>query len=185
MSLYSTILFLHIASAIGLFIGYGFEWAVSTLLRRATTIDQVRSWLRVFKISPPLTGASLGVLILTGGHLAVQIGAMKQGWMSASLLAILIAFSMGFIINLPRIRAIRDSLSSAGATLTPEISARLQNGTLATSVRIRTMLALAIVFCMTAKPSLTYSFVALAVAILLGLLFSIPVWSPIEPATKK
>lgn len=185
MTLYSTILFLHIASAIGLFIGYGFEWAVSTLLRGATTIDQVRSWLRIFKISPPLTGASLGVLILTGGHLAVQIGAMKQGWMSASLLAILIAFSMGFIINLPRIRAIRESLASTNGTLTPEISARLQNGALATSVRIRTMLALGIVFLMTAKPSLIFSFVALGVAILLGLVFSVPVWSPVAPTTKK
>ncbi|HMI54080.1 MAG TPA: DUF2269 family protein [Candidatus Saccharimonadales bacterium] len=180
MTLYSTILFLHIASAIGLFIGYGLEWTISTLLRRATTVDQVRCWLRVYRVSPPLTGASLGVLILTGGYLASVIGAMKQGWMVASLVAILVAFSMGFTLNLPRIRALRDSLGSLGGTLPPEAAARLENAVLPTSVRVRTMLALGIVYLMTAKSSLAVSFVALGIAVLLGLVFSIPAWSPHE-----
>jgi len=184
MTLYSTILFLHIAGAIGLFIGYGLEWTISTLLRRATTVDQVRSWLRVYRVSPPLSGASLVVLILTGGYLASAIGAMKQGWMVASLVAILVAFSMGFIFNLPRIRALRDSLAALSGTLSPEVVARLENAVLPTSIRVRTMLALGILYLMTAKSSLLVSFVALGIAVLLGLVFSIPAWSPNETARR-
>jgi len=184
MTLYSTILFLHIASAIGLFIGYGLEWTISTLLRRATTVEEVRSWLRVYRVSPPLSGASLAVLILTGGYLASVIGAMRQGWMVASLAAVLVAFSMGFVLHLPRIRALRDSLASLGGTLPPDVAARLQSGVLSTSVRVRTMLAVGILYLMTAKTSLAVSFLALGIAVLLGLVFSIPAWSPTETAKK-
>lgn len=177
MSLYTTILFLHIASAIGFFIGNGLEWAVSTLLRKASSVEQVRAWLRVYRVSPPLSGASLVVLILSGGYLASVINAMKQGWMSASLVAIVIGFSLGFAINLPRIRAIRDSVASVEGPLPGSVRTKLQNAALATSVRTRTMLAIGIVYLMTTKPPLGTSFLALGVAAVIGLLLSIRTWS--------
>lgn len=177
MSLYTTILFLHIASVIGFFIGNGLEWAASTLLRKATSVEQVRAWLRIYRVSPPLSGASLVVLILSGGYLASVINAMKQGWMSASLVALVIGFSLGFAVILPRIRAIRDSVASVEGPLPSGVRAKVQNVALTTSVRTRTMLAFGIVYLMTTKPPLGTSFLALGVAVVIGLLVSIPVWS--------
>ena len=73
MNLYSNVLFVHILSALALFIGYGLEWTVSALLRHSSTTDQVRAWLRVYRVSAPVTGVSLAVLILSGGWLAAFV----------------------------------------------------------------------------------------------------------------
>ena len=56
MTPYNIVLFLHLASMAGLFVGYGLEWIVSSLLRRATTADQARAWLRVYRFSLPVSG---------------------------------------------------------------------------------------------------------------------------------
>ena len=92
MSNYTLALFFHFVGLAALFVGYGLEWIVSGLLPKATTVEQVRAWLRVYRTSLPISGPGLLVLILSGGYLASQSGAMKQGWMSASLLAIVFAF---------------------------------------------------------------------------------------------
>jgi len=185
MTLYSTILFLHIASAIGLF--YRLRTGMDHLDSPAPCYGPLRKSVPgsgSIASRRRCPGASLAVLILTGGYLASVIGAMRQGWMVASLAAVLVAFSMGFVLHLPRIRALRDSLASLGGTLPPDVAARLQSGVLSTSVRVRTMLAVGILYLMTAKTSLAVSFLALGIAVLLGLVFSIPAWSPTETAKK-
>lgn len=182
MTLHSSILFLHILSAIGLFIGYGLEWIGTALLRRAASGEQARAWLRVYRVSPPLSGASLAVLILTGGYLASLMGAMKQGWIAASLLGIVVAFFLGIAINLPRVRAIRGAVSSVEGTLSAELRARLQDAVLVTAVRVRTLLAVGIVYLMTAKPAaLSTSFVVLGLATVVGVALSAPAWARTEP----
>src|SRR6478672_8060280 len=104
MNVFSMVVFLHLAGALALFIGYGIEWTASSLFRNAASTEQVRAWLRVFKVSPPLSGAGLGVLLVSGGYLAHLSGAMKQGWIPATLLAIGIALLLGFALILPRMR---------------------------------------------------------------------------------
>src|ERR1700720_1705048 len=107
MTYYSLALFFHFVGLIALFIGYGLEWIVSTFLRGAATTDQVRAWLRVYRTSLPVSGPGLLVLILSGAYLAQVTGAMKNGWMSASMLAIVFALVIGFVLILPRVKAIR------------------------------------------------------------------------------
>jgi len=172
MTNYTIALFFHFLGLAALFVGYGLEWIVSALLRSATTADQVRAWLRVYKTSLPISGPGLLVLILSGGYLASLSGAMKQGWMSASLLAIVFALGMGFVFILPRVRALRGALSD-GSALSPKAGELLRAPRLPTLIRIRAMLALGIVYLMTVKPdSFAGSLLVLAGAIVLGLLAS-------------
>lgn len=172
MTNYTLALFFHFVGLVALFAGYGLEWIVSALLRRATTADQVRAWLRVYKTSLPVSGPGLLVLILSGGYLAALSGAMKQGWMSASLLAIVLALGMGFVFILPRVRALRDALGE-GSALSPKAGELLRAPGLPALIRVRVFLALGIVHLMTMKPeSFVMSLVVLAVAIVLGLLAS-------------
>src|SRR5258705_14016103 len=110
MTNYSLALFFHFVGLAMLFIGYGLEWIVSAFLRGATTTDQVRAWLRVYRTSLPVFGPGLLVLILSGGYLAQISGAMKKGWMSASMIAIVVAPGMGFMFILPRRKAIPAAL---------------------------------------------------------------------------
>ncbi len=45
---------------------------------------QARIWLRIYRVSLPLSGPALLVLILTGGYMAGVTGASKEGWILAS-----------------------------------------------------------------------------------------------------
>ena len=183
MTYYSLALFFHFVGLVMLFIGYGLEWIVSAFLRGATTTDQVRAWLRVYRTSLPVSGPGLLVLILSGAYLAQISGAMKNGWMSASMLAIVFALGIGFVFILPRVKAIRAALPEGSAALPASATALLRAPGLPTLIRVRALIALGIVYLMTAKPdTLGSSMLALAVAIILGLLASAPAFSKSKAA---
>jgi Predicted integral membrane protein (DUF2269) len=182
MSNYLLAMFFHFVGLAGLFVGYGLEWIVSGLLRKATTVEQVRAWLRVYKTSLPISGPALLVLIVSGGYLASLSGAMKQGWLSASLLAIVFALGIGFVFILPRVRALRGSLPEGGGALPAKTLELLGAPAVPTLIRVRVLLALAIVYLMTVKPdSFTESLITLGVAIVLGIVASVGAFS--KPAT--
>jgi len=173
MSNYSLAMFLHYVGLAALFLGYGLEWIVSALLRKATTTDQVRAWLRVYRTSLPISGPGLLILILSGWYLASSSGAMKQAWLSASFLAIVAALGMGFTFILPRVRAIRRALPEDSGGLPAEVIEALHAPGLPTLIRVRGFLALGIVYLMTGKPeSFAVSLLILGVAILFGVLSS-------------
>jgi hypothetical protein len=183
MTYYSLALFFHFLGLAMLFIGYGLEWIVSSFLSGATTTDQVRAWLRVYRTSLPVSGPGLLVLILSGGYLAQVSDAMKNGWLSASFIAIVLALGIGFVFILPRVKAIRRALPEGSAALPASATALLRAPGLPTFIRVRAMLALGIVYLMTVKPaSLASSLLALGVTIVLGLLASAPVFSKSKAA---
>jgi len=178
MTAYSIALFTHFLGLIGLFVGYGLEWAASSLLRRSTTADQARSWLRIYMLSLPISGPGLLILILSGGYMASITGSMKQGWISASLLAIVLALGIGFVFILPRLRTLRAALPDTNAAFPDAILARVQDPLLVTLVRTRFLLALGIVLLMTAKPTtLSTSLFILLGAIVVGLLCAATAWT--------
>ena len=176
MTVRIAVIYAHLLGALALFIGYGIEWTASALFRGASSTEQVRAWLRVFKVSPPLAGGGLGVLLLSGGYLASLTGAMRQGWIPATLVGIGMALLLGFGFILPRMRAIRNSLPSLNEPVAGDLRPRLSDPLLLTAIRVRLLLAAGIVYLMIAKSPFTPSLVALAVALILGLLLSIPVW---------
>jgi Predicted integral membrane protein (DUF2269) len=178
MTNYSLALFFHFLGLAMLFVGYGLEWIVSAFLHGATTTDQVRAWLRVYRTSLPVSGPGLLVLILSGGYLAQVSGAMKNGWMSASLIAIFFALVIGFMFILPRVKATRAALPEGSAPLPASATALLRAPGLPTLIRVRVMLALGIVYLMTVKPAtFASSLLALGAAIVVGLLASAPAFS--------
>jgi hypothetical protein len=177
MTPYTVPVFIHLLGALALFVGYGIEWAVSALFRNASSAEQLRAWLRVFKVSPPLSGAGLAVLLLSGGYLASLSGTMRQGWIPATLLGIAVALVLGFALILPRMRGIRSTLPSGNEPIPAALRSRLADPILLTAIRVRVMLATGIVYLMAAKLALVPSLVVLAIAAILGVLFSVSAWS--------
>ncbi|MGB7435355.1 MAG: DUF2269 family protein [Candidatus Acidiferrum sp.] len=179
MNPYAIALFIHFVGLVGLFVGYGLEWAASSLLRRSTVADQARAWLRVYKLSLPISGPGLLILIISGGYMASVTGSMKQGWISASLLAIVLALGLGFVFLLPRMRRLRAALPEANVDLPQVILARIQDPMIATLIRVRFLLAIGIVYLMTAKPEMlsTALFILLGF-IVIGLLCAVSTWTP-------
>ena len=182
MNVISVVLFLHLAGAFALFIGYGIEWTASSLFRNAASVEQVRAWLRVFKVSPPLAGAGLGILLISGGYLASLTGAMKQGWIPATLIGIFLALALGMGLILPRMKAIRSALPAGDEPVSAALRSKLSDSVLLTAIRVRVLLATGIVYLMAAKVSFVPSLVALAIAAVLGVLFSVSTWSQKSPA---
>jgi hypothetical protein len=183
MTNFSLALFFHFAGMVMLFVGYGLEWIVSAFLRGATTTDQVRAWLRVYRTSLPVSGPGLLVLILSGAYLAQVSGAMKNAWLSASFIAIFLALVIGFVLILPRMKAIRAALPEGSAALPANATALLRAPGLPTLIRVRAMLALGIVYLMTVKPdTFVSSLLALGAAIILGLLASAPTFAKSKSA---
>jgi uncharacterized membrane protein len=178
MTLFVVVVFLHLLGALALFIGYGIEWTASALFRKAASAEQVRAWLRVFKVSPPLSGAGLAVLLLSGGHLAALSGTMRQGWILATLLGIALALVLGFALILPRMRAIRSSVAAGNEPVPASLRSQLADPLLLTAIRIRVLLAIAIVYLMVAKPLFVTSLCALGLSAVIGLLSSLSVWRP-------
>jgi hypothetical protein len=185
MTPHSIALYFHFLGLIGLFVGYGLEWIASSLLRRSTSAEQARAWLRIYRFSLPISGPGLLVLIVSGGYLASVTGAMKQGWVSASLLAIVVALGIGFVFILPRVRTIRAALPEGNVALPETALARAQDPMVVTLVRVRFVLALGIVYLMTAKPeSLATALFILLGAIVVGLLCAASAWTS-RPAGAK
>ena len=176
MTVYTVVLYAHLLGAVALFIGQGIEWTASSLFRGASSTEQVRAWLRVFKVSPPLSGMGILVLLLSGGYLAKLSGAMKQGWIPATLLAIGVALVLGFALILPRMGRIRKTLPSVNEPVSTELRSRLSDPLLLSAIRVRVLLAVGILYLMAAKMPFTPSLVALLVALTVGLLLSAPVW---------
>jgi hypothetical protein len=177
MNPYEIGLFVHFLGMVGLFVGYGLEWVASSLLRRATTTNQTRSWLGIYRLSLPISGPGLLLLILSGGYLASTTGGMKQGWISAALLGIVFALGIGFVFILPKMKALRAALPQDDAPLSEGGKARVQDPMILTLVRVRSMLALGIVYIMTTKPeALATSLFILLGAIVMGMLCAVSSW---------
>ena len=184
MTLYSIVLFSHFLGLVALFVGYGLEWTASSLLRRSTASDQARAWMRIYRFSLPVSGPGLLLLIISGGYLASVTGGMKQGWISASLLGIVLALGIGFVFILPRVKVIRAALPEPNVALSEGALARVQDPMIVTLIRVRFMLALGIVYLMTAKPeALSSSLFILLGAIVVGMLCAAASWSS-RPAAK-
>jgi hypothetical protein len=183
MAIYGYIVFLHLAGMAFLFIGYGLEWTGTAFLRAATTAQAARSGLATYRVSLPMSGPALLVLILSGGFLAGVTGASKEGWILATALGIVIALFIGFALVMPRMKRIKTALPAGDASLPAEALELVQDGVLVTLIRIRAFIALGIVYLMTLKPPLITSVAVLFGAIVLGILFSASAWSkPVEKA---
>ena len=178
MTSYAIGLFIHFLGMVGLFVGYGLEWTASSLLRRSTTSDQVRSWLRIYRLSLPVSGPGLLILILTGGYLASVTGSMKQGWIEAALVGVAFALGSGFVFVLPRMKALRAALPESDAPLSEKGRALIQDPMIVTLIRVRVILALGIVYLMTAKPeSLATGLFILLGSVVAGMLCAATSWA--------
>jgi hypothetical protein len=175
---YAIGLFFHFVGMIALYIGFGLEWTGSSLLRHAATSDQARSWLGLYRTSQLISGPGWLLLILSGGYLASVTGGMKQGWIFAALIGIVVALYIGFVMILPRVKKLRVALPEGNVPLPAAALSGTMNPMIATLVRVRFMLSLGIVALMTYKPAmLSTSLVVLLGGIVLGVLCSIGVLS--------
>jgi hypothetical protein len=73
MSDYTIALFLHIVGALGFFAALGLEWMSLYHLRRAATVEQVRSWMGVTSTVGRIGMPSMLTLLAAGLYMMVTV----------------------------------------------------------------------------------------------------------------
>ena len=171
MTLYSIILFLHVAAVLGLFASLSFEVLSLFHLRRASDLSDVQRWIDPVPGIPLLAIGSIFVVLLSGIYLAVRMWAFEMAWPKAAVLGLLLIAPFGALTG-KRMRTIRRSAAEV-PTMKSELVRRLQDPFLKVSLGIRIAVFFGIVLLMAAKPELWQSITIVVGSVVLGLLLSL------------
>jgi hypothetical protein len=170
MTIYSAVLFIHVVSAIGLFIALAAEGAIVVRIRSAQSVEEARFFIRVFqRVRIVAIPSFVGVLV--GGMFLASKWGEGTYWIPFAMGATLVIMLIGGFVTGIRIARLRKVLSSAENDVSIEaLSAMTKDTALLLSYGLRVGLGLGIVFLMTAKPDLLGSLGALAAGCGAGLL---------------
>jgi peptidoglycan biosynthesis protein MviN/MurJ (putative lipid II flippase) len=173
ISVYSVALFLHIVGALGLFVALGLEWTSLLYLRRAATADQAREWLKLFTSLRRLYPISWLAILIPGFYMTATVWG-GTAWIIIALAAVVLIAVLGAALGGRQMAPIGQAVAGESGPLSATLRNRLDNPLLWASLRIRTAIALGVVFLMTVKPDLLGALITMGVAVFLGLAFSLP-----------
>ena len=172
MTSYAIAVFVHVVGALGLFAAMGLEWVLLARLSRVQTTEEARDWLGLLGVVRRLSPASLAAILLAGIYMMVSVwGAVP--WIVVAFVALLLLPPLGMLPGL-RLPGIQRELADKNGPSSPALQQRLAEPLFLVSIQVRTAIALGIVLLMTVKPDLLGSLTAIAVAIVLGVGFSLP-----------
>jgi hypothetical protein len=166
MTLYSIVLFCHIAATLLVAAALFTESISLNRLRRSSSCGEVRLWSDLVPRFSLIMIGSLVVLLLSGAYMTEQIAAWSLAWPRMAVLALVLIAPFGAVTG-KRMRAIRRD-SAKERVSWGEMSRRVRDPFLKASLCIRAALFLAIVFLMTIRPGLAESLIVLGVCLLLG-----------------
>jgi hypothetical protein len=166
MTLYSIILFCHIAATLVVAAALSIESISLSRLRRSTTRSEVRIWSDLVPRFSLIMIGSLAVLLLSGAYMTEQIAAWTLAWPRMAVLGLLLIAPFGAVTG-KKMRSIRRASLTESASA-GELSRRVRAQFLKTSFCVRAALFLGIVFLMTIRPGLGESLAVLGVSLLLG-----------------
>ena len=95
MTLYSIILFLHVAAALVLFASLSFEFLSLSHLRQASDLGDVRRWVDPVPGIPLMAMTSILVVLVSGIYLAVRMGAFDLAWPKVTIVALVLIAPFG------------------------------------------------------------------------------------------
>ncbi|MBA3317238.1 MAG: hypothetical protein H0T50_04010 [Gemmatimonadales bacterium] len=166
----SLVLFVHIASSMGLFAALGIEGASLLQLRRASEPARLEAALSGYRWVRPVGGAGMMGTILSGAYLASTAWGWRTAWIDVALGGVVLLAVMGGTMTGLRIARLQKGVRDGTVGL-PGLPAR--DPVLWLSFRTRVAILIGILFLMATKPGWQGSFVAMAVAVAAGLLASL------------
>ena len=171
MSFYFFVLFLHITGAMGIFVGMGLEWLIVHNFKRVATYSEALQWTDSFKLLPAIFSIS-SILILASG---IYMWAETWGdtaWIITGFWLFLFLAVFGSVIVGKKVKSIAEALKSEGDKLSDAILMKIKSPVITQSLKIRTALAVSIIFIMTTKPGWTITLAAIGVALIIGILLT-------------
>ncbi|HMF93429.1 MAG TPA: hypothetical protein VKE96_04010 [Vicinamibacterales bacterium] len=151
MDVHRLAVFFHVAAVIAAFAALSIEWLGLRSLRRATSYEQAREWMNVWKALPAIGAPSLLAVLLSGIYLASSLGVWTAPWVAAAIPTLVIVAIAGGSTAPSRSRA-RAAIGQHTGTLPVSLQMQLKAGLWRASLRVRTVLLFGLVFQMTMKP---------------------------------
>ncbi len=170
MAIYRLVLFVHVASDIGIFVGIG-AWLLGfAALRRAQDVSQVRALAALIQRSEPVSVVSSLLTIASGLYMLLTVWGWQTAWALVALGSIIVCLPpllLGIIE--PRIRSLlRLARDAPDGSVPGQLRRLIDDPVLATSLQTLAAVVLGIVFLMTNKPGLAGAIGIMVMAIGLG-----------------
>jgi hypothetical protein len=167
---FSVVLFIHVLSAIALFIGIAFEGAILTRLRSAQDLEQLGCSVRASRRLGAIYGPAFLGILLGGIYLAAQLH-IRSAWVPLALGATLLMGIVAGAVTGRNTSRLRKALEQNGSSFESLVGFARGNA-LVISYGFRAGLAVGIVFLMSAMPALVPSVLALIIGSTLGIVLS-------------
>ncbi len=169
MNLYTLALFVHVSSAICLFIGFG-TWLLGiTRIARAGRVEHVRTLADLLLMVRLVVPASALLVIIAGLTMTLTAWGLRTGWIAVALGSLVIIGPVGTWVIDPKVRSIATLAHTLPDGPLPATLAQRTHDTVL-HLGMHTLIAMlfGIIFLMTNKPALTSAIVAMVVAVFLG-----------------
>jgi hypothetical protein len=172
MTLYSFMLFIHVASDIGIFIGLG-AWLLGfAALRRAEDVSQVRALAALIHHTRPLSVISSLLTIASGIYMLSAVWGWQTAWAVVALGSLFVCLPpllLGVIE--PRMRTLLRLAQAAPAGVVPaQLQALIHDRLLGTALHVMTAVVLGVVFLMTTKPGWVGALAVMLISVCFGAL---------------
>ena len=164
MNVFSIVLFIHVLSAMVLFIALALEGVILFRLRAATSLGQLQFFTRLSRRLGVLYGPAFIGILFGGIYLASQLRS-HAAWIPLAMGATLVLGLIGGVVTG------RKALSQEAVAF-ESVSAQAKSKGLVLSYGFRAGLAVGIVFLMSATPGLVPSITALVLASCIGMLLA-------------
>ena len=180
--MFQVALFIHILSAMGIFVGLALEWRMIDRLRSARSTEQANAALEAFHLLPRIGAPSTVLVLLSGLYLTWVDDAWGQGWPGVAVGALVLLGALGAASGLGREKFVRILLRDGGVPgpMWPRVVGRRFRPPLMG----RVTMALGVLFLMIDQPGLAGSLVlggVVCTAGLAGLIIARPHRMPASP----
>src|SRR5512146_2542272 len=98
MNDYSIVLYLHIASALGMFVALGVEWIGLSQIRRAQTAGQILPWMGILKCVPKVGFPSMLAAVFSGLYLMWRAWGGTP-WLLVSIGALVLVIALSLVLT--------------------------------------------------------------------------------------
>ena len=168
MEFYFVILFIHITSALVLFMAMAIEWVGISKLQLALKREQIDEWIK-FILPLKYIFMSVGTLLLLTGAYMVSAKWNWSAWIIVAMLMWLFLFLHIILVTGKRVEKLSKLINSNSQMSDTELHGFIGTLSLMNLLQSEIAVGLGQIFIMTIKPDLVGSVCVIIVAIILGI----------------
>jgi hypothetical protein len=169
MNLYTLALFIHVSSAICLFIGFGIWFLGSITIARSGQVEQVCTLADLLVMVRLVVPVSALLVIIAGLTMTFTAWGFQTGWIAVALGSLVIIGSIGMWVIDPKVRTIASlARTLPDGPLPATLAQRTHDTVLHLGMHALIAMLFGIIFLMTTKPVFTSAIITMVVAAFLG-----------------